>query len=53
MYELVPLNMVEVGTRVCHMWSSHITIVIKQVSKWPHLELFMEESEGHLSTRFK
>jgi hypothetical protein len=37
----------KVGIRACHMQNSHITIVIKLVSKWHHLRHCMDDNVEH------
>jgi len=39
-----------VGIKICHMQNSLITIVIKLVSRWPRLKLYMGESAEHHCT---
>jgi transposase InsO family protein len=53
MLKLVPLSMVEDGTRVCPMQNSLTITTIKHVLKWPHLKPFIERSVGHLCIRIK
>jgi hypothetical protein len=38
------LNLGKVGTRACHTQNSHTTIVIKLVSRWLHMKLYMDGS---------
>jgi hypothetical protein len=47
-WELVPLNMEAVGTRVYHMLSSLIIIVTRPVWRCHHSNLYMAESAGLL-----
>jgi hypothetical protein len=47
------LSMERARTRAYHMQNFHITIVIKQVSRWPHSRHYIDDNVGHHYSRVR